>query len=297
MSTTSLPEQASALVHAPAAHLRRRRLPRVRGNELALAGAFILIILVLVAIFAPLLTPYDPVRLSLAQRLRPPSLEHPLGTDEFGRDFLARVLYGSRISLLVVVTVVGLASIVGVSLGALGGYRGGRTDEVVMRLADVFMAFPDLVLAMALSAALGADLRSAIIAVAIVSWPTYARLVRGQMLTLKQEAYVEAARASGASERRIVLNHLLPNTMSPLLVRMTTDAGYAILYAASLGFIGLGAQEPMPEWGRMVATGRAFMVDHWWYPFAPGMAIFLTVLGFTWFGDGLRDWLDPTLRK
>lgn len=262
-----------------------------------MAGAIILICLVLIAIFAPYLTPYDPVKLSLAQRLRPPGLEHLLGTDEFGRDFLARVLYGSRISLLIVVTVIGLAGGVGIILGAIGGYRGGRWDEGVMRTADVFMAFPDLVLAMALSAALGADLRSAIIAVAIVSWPTYARLVRGQMLTLKHEAFVEAARASGASEGRIILRHLLPNTMSPLLVRMTTDAGYAILYAASLGFIGLGAQEPLPEWGRMVATGRAFMIDQWWYPFAPGMAIFLAVLGFIWFGDGLRDWLDPRLNK
>ena len=297
MSTTTLPDQTAARLQSPPTQPRRRWRLRVRGNELALAGAVILICLVLVAIFAPLLTPYDPVKLSLASRLRPPSLEHPLGTDEFGRDFLARVLYGSRISLLIVVTVIGLAGSVGVTLGAFGGYRGGRWDDGVMRTADVFMAFPDLVLAMALSAALGADLRSAIIAVAIVSWPTYARLVRGQMLTLKHEAFVEAARASGASEGRIILRHLLPNTLSPLLVRMTTDAGYAILYAASLGFIGLGAQEPLPEWGRMVATGRAFMIDQWWYPFAPGMAIFLAVLGFTWFGDGLRDWLDPRLQK
>ncbi|MFN8473017.1 MAG: ABC transporter permease [Anaerolineae bacterium] len=297
MSTTTLPEQTTARIQAPPPRPRRRWRRRLRGNELGVAGAIILICLVLIAIFAPYLTPYDPVKLSLAQRLRPPGLEHLLGTDEFGRDFLARVLYGSRISLLIVVTVIGLAGGVGIILGAIGGYRGGRWDEGVMRTADVFMAFPDLVLAMALSAALGADLRSAIIAVAIVSWPTYARLVRGQMLTLKHEAFVEAARASGASEGRIILRHLLPNTMSPLLVRMTTDAGYAILYAASLGFIGLGAQEPLPEWGRMVATGRAFMIDQWWYPFAPGMAIFLAVLGFIWFGDGLRDWLDPRLNK
>ncbi len=296
MTTTTLPEQTAGRLAAPPRRRRRWRL-RVRGNELAFIGALILIALALIAVFAPLLTPYDPVKLSLTQRLRPPGPEHPFGTDEFGRDILARILYGARISLLVVGTVLSIAVALGVTLGALGGYRGGRWDEAVMRVADVFMAFPDLLLAMALAAALGADLRSAIIAVSIVWWPTYARLIRGQILSLKHEAFVEAARASGASEARIIFRHLLPNTLSPLLVRITTDAGYAILYTASLGFIGLGAQEPTPEWGRMVATGRAYLIDQWWYPMAPGLAIFLAVLGFTWLGDGLRDWLDPKLRK
>lgn len=269
----------------------------MRGNELAYIGLFILIALLLIAAFAPLLTPYDPIKLSLAQRLRSPGVEHPFGTDEFGRDILSRLIYGSRVSLQVVVTVIAIAMSVGTLVGAIGGYRGGRWDEAVMRIADIFMAFPDLVLAMALAAALGANLNSAIIAVSIVWWPTYARLIRGQVLSIKQEAFVEAARAAGASEARIIFRHILPNTLSPLLVRVTTDAGYAILYTASLGFIGLGAQEPTPEWGRMVATGRFYLLDRWWYATLPGLAIFVTVLGFTWFGDGLRDWLDPKLRK
>jgi len=262
---------------------------------LAIIGSVIVVLLVLTAIVAPLVAPYDPVKLSLTQRLRPPSTQYFFGTDEFGRDIFSRVLFGAQISLQVAGTVILLAAGVGVTLGAIGGYRGGRWDETVMRVSDIFMAFPDLVLAMALSAALGANLTSAIIAVSIVWWPTYARLVRGQILSLKQHAFVEAARGLGASEARIIARHLLPNTLSPLLVRISTDVGYAILYTASLGFIGLGAQEPTPEWGRMVATGRAYLLDQWWYPTLPGLAIFLAVLGFTWVGDALRDWLDPHL--
>ena len=278
-----------------AAERPRRRRFRVRGNELAIIGSVIVVLLVLTAIVAPLVAPYDPVKLSLTQRLRPPSTQYFFGTDEFGRDIFSRVLFGAQISLQVAGTVILLAAGVGVTLGAIGGYRGGRWDETVMRVSDIFMAFPDLVLAMALSAALGANLTSAIIAVSIVWWPTYARLVRGQILSLKQHAFVEAARGLGASEARIIARHLLPNTLSPLLVRISTDVGYAILYTASLGFIGLGAQEPTPEWGRMVATGRAYLLDQWWYPTLPGLAIFLAVLGFTWVGDALRDWLDPHL--
>ncbi len=278
-----------------AAERPRRRRFRVRGNELAIIGSVIVVLLVLTAIVAPLVAPYDPVKLSLTQRLRPPSTQYFFGTDEFGRDIFSRVLFGAQISLQVAGTVILLAAGVGVTLGAIGGYRGGRWDETVMRVSDIFMAFPDLVLAMALSAALGANLTSAIIAVSIVWWPTYARLVRGQILSLKQLAFVEAARGLGASEARIIARHLLPNTLSPLLVRISTDVGYAILYTASLGFIGLGAQEPTPEWGRMVATGRTYLLDQWWYPTLPGLAIFLAVLGFTWVGDALRDWLDPHL--
>jgi peptide/nickel transport system permease protein len=256
----------------------------------------LVVLLLAVAVLAPLIAPYDPEKLSLAQRLRPPSADHLFGTDEYGRDLFSRVVFGARVSLQVAAIVIVVASVLGVSLGAIGAYRGGRWDEGVMRVADIFMAFPDLVLAMALSAALGASLTSAIIAVSIVWWPTYARLIRGQVLSLKQQAFVEAARALGASDIRVVGRHIVPNTLSPLTVRITTDVGYAILYAASLGFIGLGAQEPTPEWGRMVATGRFYLLDQWWYPTLPGFAIFLAVLGFTWLGDGLRDWLDPRLR-
>jgi peptide/nickel transport system permease protein len=268
----------------------------MRGNELGYAGGFLLVLIFLAAALAPLLTAYDPEKLSLTQRLRSPGPDHLFGTDEFGRDLFSRVLFGARISLQVAATVILTATVVGVTLGATSAYRGGRWDEIVMRVADVFMAFPDLVLAMALSAALGASLTSAVIAVSIVWWPTYARLIRGQVLGLKQQPFVEAARCVGASEARILARHVVPNTLSPLLVRITTDVGYAILYTASLGFIGLGAQEPTPEWGRMVATGRFYLLDQWWYPTLPGLAIFLAVLGFTWIGDALRDALDPRLR-
>ncbi len=294
MTTTVRVDSLSPVVGA---HPARRRIGlRLRGNELAIAGAALVLLLLLVAVFAPLIAPYDPERLSMTRRLRPPGAEHWFGTDEFGRDLFSRIVFGARISLQVAATVIAMAVGIGVTLGALGGYRGGRWDEGVMRLADVFMAFPDLVLAMALSAALGANLTSAIIAVSIVWWPTYARLIRGQVLSLKHQAFVEAARTLGASEWRIIARHLVPNTLSPLLVRVTTDVGYAILYAASLGFIGLGAQEPTPEWGRMVATGRLYMLDQWWYATLPGLAIFMAVLGFTWLGDALRDWLDPRMR-
>jgi peptide/nickel transport system permease protein len=269
----------------------------VRGNEIAILGALLVGSLVVVALLAPVLATHDPERLSMTTRLRPPSSEFWFGTDEFGRDLYSRIVYGSRISLVVAATVILIATSIGVTLGAIGAYRGGRWDEAVMRLADVFMAFPDLVLAMALSAAFGANLISAIIAVSIVWWPTYARLIRGQVLGLKQQAFVEAARAVGAGELRIISRHVMPNTLSPLLVRITTDIGYAILYTASLGFLGLGAQEPTPEWGRMIATGRFFLLDQWWYATLPGLAIFLTVLGFTWLGDALRDWTDPRTRN
>jgi peptide/nickel transport system permease protein len=271
-------------------------VPSVRGNELAYAGGAMVLGLLVVAAFAPMLAPLDPEKLSLTQRLRPPGIDHLFGTDEYGRDLFSRVLFGARISLQVAATVIVIATLLGVTLGATSAYRGGRWEEAVMRVADVFMAFPDLVLAMALSAALGASLTSAIIAVSIVWWPTYARLIRGQVISLKQQPFIEASRAVGASELRIIARHLVPNTLSPLVVRITTDVGYAILYTASLGFIGLGAQEPTPEWGRMIATGRFYLLDQWWYPTVPGLAIFLTVLGFTWLGDGLRDLLDPRLR-
>jgi peptide/nickel transport system permease protein len=269
----------------------------MHGNELTYAGGALIALLLVVAALAPVLAPFDPEKLSLTQRLRPPGADHVFGTDEFGRDLFSRVLFGARISLQVAATVIVIAATLGISLGATSAYRGGRWEEAVMRVADVFMAFPDLVLAMALSAALGASLTSAIIAVSIVWWPTYARLMRGQVLSLKHQPFVEAARAVGASELRIVIRHLVPNALSPLVVRVTTDIGYAILYTASLGFIGLGAQEPTPEWGRMIATGRFYLLDQWWYPTVPGIAIFLAVLGFTWLGDGLRDALDPRLRR
>jgi peptide/nickel transport system permease protein len=277
--------------------LRRRRARfRVRGNELAVLGAVVVVALVLLAIFGPRLAPYDPYKLSFTEKLKQPSQDHWFGTDEAGRDIFSRVLHGARISLRVAAIVVTIAAGIGVTLGTVAGFYGGWVDDIVMRVADVFMAFPGLVLAMAVSAAVGASIEAAIVAVSFVWWPVYTRLARGQVLAIREEVYVQAARSIGASDGRIMMRHVLPNIFSVLLVRMTMDIGYAILYTSSLGFIGLGAQEPMPEWGRMVATGRRWILDHSYYSTFPGVAIFVTVLAFTWLGDALRDWLDPRMR-
>jgi peptide/nickel transport system permease protein len=253
--------------------------------------------LLLMTVFGPKLAPYDPIKLNFAEKLSPPSRNHLFGTDEVGRDIFSRVLCGAPISLRAAVIVVTIASGIGVTLGTLAGFYRGRVDEIIIRIADVFMAFPGLVLAMAVSAAAGASLEAAIFAVSFVWWPVYTRLARGQVLAIREETYVEAARAIGASDVRIMLRHILPSVFPVLLVRMTMDSGYAVLYTASLSFIGLGAQEPTPEWGRMVATGRAWILAYGYYPTFPGLAIFITVLAFSLLGDGLRDWLDPRIRR
>jgi len=275
---------------------RRRIRFRVRGNELAVLGAAIVVFVIVLAFFGPSWAPYDPLKLNFAEKLNPPSREHWFGTDEAGRDIFSRVLHGTRISLRVAVIVVTIAAGIGATLGIIAGYYGGWIDDIIMRVADIFMAFPGLVLAMAVSAAVGASIEAAIFAVSFVWWPVYTRLAHGQVLAVREEEYVQAARAVGASNGRIMLRHVLPNISSVLLVRMTMDIGYAILYTSSLGFIGLGAQEPTPEWGRMVATGRRWILDHSYYSAFPGLAIFITVLGFTWVGDALRDLLDPRMR-
>jgi peptide/nickel transport system permease protein len=268
----------------------------VRGNELAVMGLALVGFIVLVAIFGPRLAPYDPFKLSFTEKLQHPSQEHWFGTDEAGRDIFSRVLHGARISLRAALIVVAIAGSIGITLGTISGYYGGRVDDIIMRIADIFMAFPGLVLAMAVSATVGASMEAAVFAVSFVWWPVYTRLARGQVLAVREEGYVQAARSIGASQARIMLRHILPNILSVLLVRMTMDIGYAILYTASLGFIGLGAQEPAPEWGRMVATGRRWILDHSYYSTFPGLAIFITVLAFTWVGDAVRDFMDPRLR-
>jgi peptide/nickel transport system permease protein len=278
--------------------LRRRPLRLSwRRHGLGLLGATMVLGLVLLAILGPRLAPYDPYALDLVDKLQAPSSTHWFGTDEIGRDLFSRVLYGAPISLQAAVIVVTIASVVGVALGTVAGFYGGWVDDVIMRIADVFMAFPGLILAMAVSAAVGASLQAAIIAVSFVWWPIYTRLARGQILAVREECYVEAARATGASNRRIMLRHILPSITPVLLVRMTMDSGYAVLFTASLSFIGLGAQEPTPEWGRMVATGRAYINDFGYYAAVPGLAILVTVLAFSLLGDGLRDWLDPKMRN
>ena len=284
------------MVEIAAAPARTRRRPAWRRSPLTVIGLVLVALLAFIAATAPLIAPADPLKQELSQRLKPPSAEHWLGTDQLGRDLLSRMIYGARISLLIGLVVVGLAAGVGIFVGLLAGFSGGWLDESLMRLTDVFFAFPALILAMAISGALGPSLTNAMIAIAIVSWPVYARLVRAQVLSLRELEYVEASRSLGASSGRIMWQHILPNTLSPLLVQASFDMGAAILAAAGLSFIGFGTQPPTPEWGIMVSDGRNYIATHPWLSLYPGLAILITVAAFNLIGDGLRDALDPRLR-
>jgi peptide/nickel transport system permease protein len=266
-------------------------------NPSGVLGMILIAGLVVVALFGPYLVHYDPLRQQLTQRLMAPSAAHWFGTDHLGRDILARVVSGARISLQVGILVLFVAVTIGVALGALAGYLGGIVDEIIMRITDIFLAFPSLVLAMAISATLGKGIYNAMLAVGLVWWPWYARLVRGQFLTLRQVEFVEAARSVGASSLRIMWRHLLPNTFATIIVQASLDVGYAILSTAGLSFIGLGAQPPQPEWGSMVAEGRIYLTTHWWVPMFPGLAILFSVVGVNLLGDALRDALDPRVSR
>jgi peptide/nickel transport system permease protein len=270
------------------------RLPRPR--HLAWVGIVIIVGVLTIAVFADVLAPHDPYALGLQAVLQPPSAAHPFGTDEVGRDVLSRVIHGSRLSLRAAVLVLIAAASIGIPLGVVGGYFGGLVDDLIMRSADIFLAFPSLILAIAIAAALGAGLESAILAVGIVWWPDYARLVRSVVLSVKSQTFIEAARTTGASDSRIMFRHILPSATPPLLVKATLDAGYAILFTASLSFVGAGAQEPLPEWGKMIATGRDYMINNWWYATFPGLAVFVAVLGLMWVGDYVQDATDPRRR-
>jgi len=250
-----------------------------------------------VALAAPLIAPADPIAMMPDLRLQPPSLAHWMGTDDGGRDILSRIIFGTRSSLLTALGILAVASVTGTAIGLAAGYFGGWVDEILMRITDMFLAFPALVLAMGLAATLGPSLFNAMLATAVVWWPWYARLVRGQALHLKQEAFVEAARVSGASALRIAFHHILRNCLTPIIVQMSLDIGYAILTLASLSFIGLGAQPPTPEWGSMVSVGRDYFLDQWWMVTFPGLAIFLAVMAFNLLGDGLQEALSPRLRR
>ena len=266
-------------------------------SRLAVLGAAIVLALVVVAIFAPWIAPYSPTRINLRERLQPPSGKHLFGTDDAGRDILSRVIYGSRVTLRICVLVVGLTLVIGTLLGLVSGFFGGWVDELVMRVSDVFLAFPALILAMAIAAALGPSLENAIVAMVAIWWPRYARVTRGQVLSIREIDFVAAARAAGASSFRIMLRHILPNCISPVVVQATLDLGEVVLTAATLSFIGFGAQPPTPEWGAMVSVGRNFLRDYWWYTTFPGLAILITVMGFNLLGDAVRDILDPRLRR
>lgn len=265
---------------------------RFRRNSGAMIGLVLLVLLVLLAVLGPLLVG-SPSTQDLAARLAPPSAAHLLGTDQLGRDVLTRVLSGARISLGIGVSVMLASLLVGSAAGLVAGLLGGWWDEVIMRVTDIFLAFPGLILAMAISAALGPSLTNVMIAVAVVSWPTYARLIRAQVLALREREFVEAARALGSSQSRVAFRHLLPNSLAPLLVQGSFDVGNAILTAAGLGFIGFGAQPPTPEWGAMVSETRNYIAQAPWASSAPALAILVTVLAFNLLGDGLRDVFDP----
>ena len=269
----------------------------LRQNPSAVAGFIIIALMVLMALCASFLAPYDPIRISLKDRLSPPSLLHLFGTDELGRDILSRIMYGSRISLRIGVFVILIAGGIGSVIGALSGYLGHKIDNLIMRVMDVLLSFPPLVLALALAAALGPSLNNAILAVAVVMIPKFARLVRGEALAVKEKQFIAAARASGAKSLWIVFHHILPNCFSSVIILGTLILGETILIAASLSFIGLGAQPPTPEWGAMVSVGRKFLMDQWWYATFPGLFILITVIGFNIFGDALRDILDPRIRR
>ena len=267
-----------------------------RRNPLALGGLVVAPAMLALALAAPLLATHDPGTQILGQRLQPPSAEHWLGTDELGRDIWSRILYGGRITLGMVVAVVVLVAPVGLLVGAAAGYAGGTLDRLLMRVTDVFLAFPRLILALAFVAAMKPGIGSAVAAIALTAWPPYARLARAEALGIRNADFVAAARMTGASPLRIVLRHVAPVCVPSLIVRVTLDMSSIILTAAGLGFLGLGAQPPLPEWGTMIATGRRFILEQWWVPVIPGMAIFLASLAFNLLGDGLRDVLDPKQR-
>jgi peptide/nickel transport system permease protein len=289
------------VVNAAAVAARGIGLAAVRApifaNPLNIVALALIAVFATCALFAPLLAPYDPLVQDLGSRLRPPSPEHWLGTDSLGRDIASRILYGARISLVIGVVVVASAGVFGTVVGLVAGYAGGLVDEALMRLTEVFLAFPALILAMAIAGALGPSLTNAIIAIAAVTWAVYARLTRGQILSLRRREFVEAARAIGASRVRIVSRHLLPNVLAPLMIQASFDLGSSIIAAAGLSFIGFGAQPPTPEWGVMISEGRNYISTQPWLSLFPGLAILLAVGSFNLLGDGLRDAFDPRLSR
>lgn len=269
-----------------------------RSNPMAMFGFLILVVLVLIALFAPVIAPHDPFAQNLAERLKPPGTDgYILGSDSLGRDILSRLIYGSRITLYIVFLVALLAPIVGLFIGTAAGYLGGWVDVVLMRLTDIFLAFPRLILALAFVAAFGAGIENAVLAIVLTAWPPYARIARAETLTIRNADYIHAIKLQGASALRVITKHIWPLCISSLVIRVTLDMAGIILTAAGLGFLGLGAQPPSPEWGAMISSGRQFILDHWWVATMPGLAIFIVSLAFNLLGDGLRDVLDPKKNK
>jgi len=278
----------------------RESLYLLARNKLSLLALIILILLALSAIFAPSIIPYPEDLADAAHteiKLSPPSAEHLMGTDELGRDIFSRVVYGARVSLSAALSAVGLALLIGIPLGAIAGSFGGWVDNLIMRITDVFLSFPPLLLAIAMVAVMGSNLRNAILAISMSWWPWYTRLIRGQAISVKERKFVQAAETIGTSRAKIIFKHIIPNCISPVIVQASMDIGGVIMTVASLSFLSLGAQQPTPEWGLMISEGRAYFPDKWWCCIFPGIAIFLTVLCFNLLGDAIREILDPKTRK
>ncbi|WP_028028679.1 ABC transporter permease [Gemmobacter nectariphilus] len=265
-------------------------------NPLAMVGLVVIVALLVMAALAPWIAPYSPLEGMLSNRLQPPSALHWMGTDELGRDIFSRVVHGSRITLMIVILVAVIAAPLGLIVGTVAGYYGGWVDKALMGVTDVFLSLPRLILALAFVAALGPGIENAVIAIAITAWPVYARIARAETLTFRHSEFIAAVRMQGASGLRVIGLHVIPLCMSSTIVRVTLDMAGIILTAAGLGFLGLGAQPPLPEWGAMISKGRAFILDQWWVATMPGFAIVVVSLGFCLFGDGLRDVLDPKQR-
>lgn len=278
----------------------RRAIFRFRQSKLSMIGAAMVAVVLFFTVFGTVLAPY-PEHIAggvdTAVRFQPPSAEHPFGTNELGQDVLSLVMAGTTVSVLAGFGVVLIGTVIGTLVGAVAGFVGGWTDETLMRLTDLTLTIPGLILAMAIAAALGPGFVNMVIAISLSWWPGYARLVRGEVLAAREEVYVTAARAIGANPRRILFRHILPNVVSPIIVKMSLDMGFAILTVAGLGFIGIGVRPPTPEWGTLLSLSRSYMPDYWWTAMAPGMAMFLAVFGFNLLGDGLRDILDPKARR
>ena len=278
----------------------RRMWATFRKSTSAMLGLFIVAVFLVLAVIGPSIVPYpEDARgsIHLERKLQPPSAEHWFGTDEVGMDIYSRVVVGARTTLWIGLTITTIAMLIGVPLGLIAGISDGWVREAIMRVTDVFLSIPGLILAIAIVGALGPGILNAMIALSVVWWPGYVRLVQAKVLSVRNETYVEAARSIGASQSRIIFRHILPNCTSPIIVKASMDMGMAILGAASLGFLGLGAQPPYPEWGAMISVGRNYLPDWWWFSLFPGLAIYFTVLGFNLVGDGLRDMLDPKQRS
>lgn len=270
---------------------------RLKRNKMAMFGLAIILLLIILALFADVIAPYGYDDQNLKDRLTPPNSQYLLGTDNFGRDILSRIIYGSRISLQVGFIAVGISAIIGGALGSIAGYYGGKLDNFVMRAMDILLAIPSILLAISIVAALGPGLQNVMIAVGIGSIPSYARIVRASVLSIRDQEFVEAARAVGANDFRIITKHILPNAMAPIIVQATLGVAGAILSAAGLSFIGLGIQPPTPEWGAMLSSGREYLRDNWYVATFPGLAIMITIFALNLLGDGLRDALDPRLKN